>query len=83
MQIADDVRSAEVSRRGFLFGGAALFGVAAGRIFAAPPGWTPPKAPNIVFGVISDTHLRTMHGSSGRPGRNWPHKYFAAAHYVA
>jgi predicted phosphodiesterase len=20
-----------------------------------------------------------MHGSSGRPGRNWPHKYFAAA----
>ena len=50
-----------------------------GRLFAAPPGWTPPKNANIVFGVISDTHLRTVHGSSGRPGRNWPHKYFAAA----
>ena len=32
-----------------------------------------------MFGVISDTHLRTVHGPSGRPGHNWPDKYFAAA----
>jgi len=50
-----------------------------GSLFAAPPGWTPPKSANLVFGVVSDTHLRTGYGSSGRPGRRWPHKYFAAA----
>ena len=57
-------------------GGGALGG---GSIFAAPPGWAPPKHANLVFGVVSDTHLRTTSGSSGRPGRRWPHKYFAAA----
>ena len=50
-----------------------------GRLFAAPSGWTPPKNANLVFGVVSDTHLRTTYGPSGRPGRRWPHKYFAAA----
>lgn len=50
-----------------------------GRLFAAPPGWTPPKGANLVFGVVSDTHLRTTYGPSGRPGRRWPHTYFAAA----
>ena len=68
-----------LTRRDFLFGGAALFGLAGVGVFAAPPGWSAPKNPNLVFGVISDTHLRTVRGSSGRPGRNWPHKYFAAA----
>ena len=28
-------------------------------LFAAPKEWTPRKAPNLVFGVISDTHMRT------------------------
>ncbi len=72
----------DVSRLGFIKGIAASLGVGAlggGRVFAAPPGWKPPKGANLVFGVVSDTHLRTMHGPSGRPGRNWPHKYFAAA----
>ena len=72
----------DVSRLGFIKGIAASLGVGAlggGRVFAAPPGWKPPKGANLVFGVLSDTHLRTIHGSSGRPGRNWPHKYFAAA----
>ena len=72
----------DVSRLGFIRGILASMGVGAlggGRLFAAPPGWTPPKNANIVFGVISDTHLRTVHGPSGRPGHNWPHKYFAAA----
>ena len=72
----------DVSRLGFIRGIVASLGFGAlggGRVFAAPPGWKPPKGANLAFGVISDTHLRTIHGSSGRPGRNWPHKYFAAA----
>ena len=72
----------DVSRLGFIRGIVASLGFGAlggGRVFAAPPGWKPPKGANLAFGVISDTHLRTMHGPSGRPGRNWPHKYFAAA----
>ena len=72
----------DVSRLGFIKGFLASMGLGAidgGSLFAAPPGWTPPKNANLVFGVISDTHLRTRHGSSGRPGRNWPRKYFAAA----
>lgn len=72
----------EVSRRDFLKSSFAAIG------FAALPGGffvcrakrlETRRKPNLVFGVLSDTHLRTMHGSSGRPGRNWPHKYFAAA----
>ena len=72
----------DVSRLGFIRGVIASLGLGAlggGRIFAAPPGWKPPKTPNLVFGVISDTHLRTVGGPSGRPGHNWPNKYFAAA----
>ena len=72
----------DVSRLGFIRGVIASLGfgtLCGGRIFAAPPGWKPPKGANLAFGVVSDTHLRTMHGPGGRPGRNWPHKYFAAA----
>ena len=70
-----------ITRREFLNGifGATAFAQGGLRLFAAPPGWKPPQNPNLVFGVISDTHLRTIHGSSGRPGHNWPNKYFAAA----
>ena len=47
------------SRRSFLSGALASFGAGAvgGRVFAAPPGWKPPKKPNLVFGILSDTHL--------------------------
>ena len=71
-----------ISRLGFIRGILASMGVGAlggGRLFAVPSGWTPPKNANLVFGVVSDTHLRTTYGPSGRPGRRWPHKYFAAA----
>ena len=67
-----------VSRREFLSGAAAL-GLGGWRLFAAPLGWKHGGKPNLVFGVVSDTHLRTRHGSSGKPGHNWPDKYFAAA----
>ena len=67
-----------VSRREFLSGAAAL-GLGGWRLFAAPLGWKHGGKPNLVFGVVSDTHLRTRHGSSGKPGHNWPDKYFVAA----
>ena len=67
-----------VSRREFLSGAAAL-GLGGWRLFAAPLGWKHGGRPNLVFGVVSDTHLRTRHGPSGKPGHNWPDKYFVAA----
>lgn len=66
------------SRRAFLAGAAAL-GFGGWRLFAAPPGWKHGGKPNLVFGVISDTHLRTRHGASGKPGKNWPNRHLAAA----
>lgn len=72
----------DASRRGFIRGALASLGLGSfggGCVFAAPPGWNPSRNVNIVLGVISDTHLRTEHGPSGRPDRNWPDKYFAAA----
>ncbi len=49
-----------------------------GVLFAAPKGWKPEKPANLVFGVLSDTHLRTA-VKGVRPGRNWSPRYFAAA----
>ena len=71
-----------VNRRDFIGGTLAALGFSAlpgGLIFAAPPGWKHGGKPNLVFGVISDTHLRTRHGASGKPGKNWPNRYLAAA----
>ena len=65
------------SRREF-FAGASAFALGAGRLFAAPPGWKPSKKPNLVLGVISDTHLRTM-PTSGRIDVEWSDKYLARA----
>ena len=65
------------SRRAFL-AGAAAFGLGGWRLFAAPPGWKHGGKPNLVFGVVSDTHLRTANRGN-RIGANWPDKYFAAA----
>ena len=65
------------SRREF-FAGASAFALGAGRLFAAPPGWKPSKKPDLVLGVISDTHLRTM-PTSGRIDAEWSDKYLARA----
>lgn len=65
------------SRREF-FAGASAFALGAGRLFAAPPGWKPSKKPNLVLGVISDTHLRTM-PTSGQIDVEWSDKYLARA----
>ena len=55
------------------------FGAFGGRrLFAAPLGWKHGGTPNVVFGVVSDTHLRTG-VKSENPGANWPDRYFAAA----
>lgn len=68
---------ADVSRRGFIKGSlASLASASVGglRVFAAPPGWKPAPKPNIVFGVLSDTHLQT--GWDGiTPHRGFPHTY--------
>lgn len=65
------------SRREFL-SGAAAFGLGGWRLFAAPPGWKPDKEPNLLFGVLSDTHLCSR-PFAGKPCADWPVKYFAAA----
>ena len=59
-----------ISRRSFL-AGAASFTLGCwggfGRIFAAPVGWKPSRKPNLVFGVISDTHLMSSLGKKETP----------------
>lgn len=47
------------NRRYFLKGSLASLGYLAlpGGVFAAPAGWKPKKKPDLVFGVLSDTHL--------------------------
>jgi predicted phosphodiesterase len=70
-----------MNRREFLQGMFAALGFSAlpgGWLFAAPSGWKPKGKPNLVFGVVSDTHLRTANKGNGI-GANWPDKYFAAA----
>ena len=55
------------------------FGALGGwRLFAAPPGLRRARKPNLVFGVLSDTHLCSR-PFAGRPYSDWPVKYFAAA----
>ena len=71
----------DLSRKSFLKGLFASAGLGAfgdWRVFAAPDGWTPPGAPELSFGVISDTHLRTSANGLGR-GKYWPDKYLVAA----
>ena len=52
--------------------------IGGGRLFAAPAGWTPPKNANLVFGVVSDTHLRT--GPDGKYNtKYWSDKWLVAA----
>ena len=49
------------NRREFLKGWLATLGFLAlpGGLFAAPAGFKPKKKPNLVFGVVSDTHMCT------------------------
>jgi len=51
-----------LNRREVLKGGLATLGFMALPgglpVFAAPAGWKPKKKPNLVFGVVSDTHMR-------------------------
>ena len=50
----------EMNRREFVKGGLAALGFLALDglpVFAAPAGWKPKKKPNLVFGILSDTHL--------------------------
>lgn len=58
----------EVTRKDFLKGALAALGLGAlggRRLFAVPEGWTPPSGvPDLVFGVISDTHIGKYPGSS-------------------
>lgn len=52
----------EVTRRNFFKGGMASLGfLALGNtgLFAAPEGWKPKGKPDLVFGVLTDTHLMT------------------------
>lgn len=46
-----------VSRREFL-AGAAAFALGGWRLFAAPPGWKHGGKPNLILGVLADTHLQ-------------------------
>jgi predicted phosphodiesterase len=51
-----------LSRQEFLKGVLASLGfgvLESQRIFAAPLGWERPSNPNVSFGIVSDTHLRT------------------------
>ena len=47
------------------------------RLFAAPLGWKPDKEPNLVFGVISDTHVRA--NRKGTFAGDSPRRYLDAA----
>ena len=68
-----------MTRREFIGDGfaafASLFG---GRLFAAPLGWKHGGKPNLVFGVVSDTHLRTT--TDGKYStKYWSDKWVVAA----
>ncbi|MCR5414575.1 MAG: metallophosphoesterase [Kiritimatiellae bacterium] len=70
-----------LTRREFVKGGLASLGFLAlpGGLFAAPPGWKPKgKKPNLVFGAVSDTHVRTAYDGVSRYWR-FSLKYFRGA----
>jgi len=50
----------KLNRREVLKGGLSSLGFVAlpGGLFAAPSDWKPKKKPNLIFGVVSDTHMR-------------------------
>ena len=70
-----------MTRRNFIGGAFAALGFTAlpsGFLFAAPSGWKHDRKPNLVLGVLSDTHLRT--GVKGENlGLHWTDRYFVTA----
>lgn len=73
--------SFNTTRRAFIGRALAALGFAAlpgGFLFAAPKGWKHGGKPNLVFGVLSDTHLRTAWDGKS-VDRNYTDKYFLAA----
>jgi predicted phosphodiesterase len=67
----------DLTRREFVKGGLASLGFLAlpGGLFAVPTGWKPKgKKPNLVLGVMSDSHLRVGYDAV-TPGRAFPLKY--------
>ena len=68
------------TRREFVKDSLAALGFVAlpGGLWAAPAGWKPKKKPNLVFGILSDSHL--MVGGDGKsPHSNFPLKYVHSA----
>ena len=61
-----------------VIGGAAAFALGGWRVFASPPGCKPQRSPNLVFGVLSDTHLRISR-NGGYDAKRWPDRYLVAA----
>ena len=65
-----------ITRREFAKDSLAALGFLAlpGRLFAAPAGWKAKKKPNLVFGILSDTHLQVgWDGTSVH--KLFPHTY--------
>ncbi len=70
-----------LTRREFAKSGLAALGFMAldgMSVFAAPSGWKPRGNPKLVFGVVSDTHIRTAWDGKNRY-RLFPLKYFKSA----
>ena len=66
-----------LTRKTFIEGASAFALTFGRRMFAAPSGWIPPKKPNLVFGVLADTHLRISR-DGGYDGIKWPDRYLVA-----
>ncbi len=67
-----------MTRKTFIEGAAAFALTFCRRMFAAPIGWKHGGMPNLVFGVLSDTHL-CCHPRVGTPYKGWPPGYFRLA----
>ena len=68
------------TREKFIKGALSAFGFLSlpGGLFSAPAGWKPKKKPNLIFGILSDTHLQT--GWDGKtPHGGYPLTYVTNA----
>ena len=67
-----------MTRREFL-ASASAFGLGGWRLFAAPSGWKHGGKPNLVLGVVADTHLRTSPVEGNVLDKAWTGRYFESA----